>query len=115
MAAANESHGLCMSSAVAHHDVIVIGASSGGVEALTTLLALLPEDLTAAIFIVVHVRPDVPSYLPGKSPFAGDFAYRYGIPVDAAKGGPETTYPEYQAKLRTLPRPTKPAGPAAGK
>ena len=64
MAAANESHGLCMGSAMAHHDVIVIGASSGGVEALTTLLALLPEDLAAAIFIVVHVRPDVPSYLP---------------------------------------------------
>jgi len=29
--------------------------------------------------------------------------------VDAAKGGAETTYPEYQMKLRTLPRPTKPA------
>jgi hypothetical protein len=57
----------------------------------------------------------VPNYLPGQSPFAGDFAYRYGIPVEAANGGPETTYPEYQAKLRTLPKPTKPAGPAAGK
>ena len=50
----------------------------------------------------------VPSYLPGQSPFDGDFAYRYGIPVDAAKGGPETTYPEYQAKLKTLPKPPKP-------
>jgi hypothetical protein len=51
----------------------------------------------------------VPSYLPGKSPFEGDFAYRYGVPVDAAKGGAETTYPEYQIKLRTLPKPAKPA------
>jgi hypothetical protein len=51
----------------------------------------------------------VPSYLPGRSPFDGDFAYRYGVPVEAAKGGAETTYPEYQMKLRTLPRPSKPA------
>ena len=51
----------------------------------------------------------VPSYLPGKNPFEGDFAYRYGVPVEAAKGGPETTYPEYQVRLKTLPKPPKPA------
>jgi hypothetical protein len=50
----------------------------------------------------------VPNYLPGKSPFEGDFAYRYGVPAEAAKGGAETTYPEYQIKLRTLPKPPKP-------
>jgi hypothetical protein len=50
----------------------------------------------------------VPSYLPGQSPFLGDFAYRYGIPLDATRGGAETTYPEYQAKLRTLPKPARP-------
>jgi hypothetical protein len=59
--------------------------------------------------IVDRPHSAVPSYLPGKSPFDGDFAYRYGVPVDAAKGGAETTYPEYQMKLRTLPKPTKPA------
>lgn len=63
--------------------------------------------------IVNRPHSDVPSYLPGRSPFAGDFAYRYGIPVEAANGGAEMTYPEYQAKLRTLPKPAKPA--AAGK
>ncbi len=51
----------------------------------------------------------VPSYLPGKNPFAGEFAYRYGIPLEAAGGGAETTYPEYRAKLRALPKPAKPA------
>jgi hypothetical protein len=51
----------------------------------------------------------VPNYLPGRSPFDGEFAYRYGVPVEAAKGGAETTYPEYQIKLRTLPKPPKPA------
>ena len=59
--------------------------------------------------ILDRPRGAVPHYLPGKSPFEGDFAYRYGIPVEAARGGAETTYPEYMAKLRTLPKPTKPA------
>jgi hypothetical protein len=59
--------------------------------------------------IAARAHSDVPNYLPGRSPFAGDFAYRYGIPVEATRGGPETTYPEYQAKLRTLPRAPKPS------
>jgi len=58
--------------------------------------------------IVNRPHSAVPNYLPGHNPFEGDFAYRYGIPVEAAKGGAETTYPEYQTKLRTLPKPTKP-------
>jgi two-component system chemotaxis response regulator CheB len=46
------------------HDIIVIGASSGGVEVLTSLVRRLPEDLPAAVFVVLHVRPDAPSLLP---------------------------------------------------
>jgi two-component system chemotaxis response regulator CheB len=46
------------------HDIIVIGASSGGVEVLTSLVRGLPEQLPAAIFVVLHVRPDAPSLLP---------------------------------------------------
>jgi hypothetical protein len=39
---------------LARHDVVVIGTSSGGVEALVRLFGGLPEDLPAAVFIVVH-------------------------------------------------------------
>src|SRR5438128_8305246 len=46
------------------HDIIVIGASSGGVEVLSTLVSRLPESLAASVFIVLHVRPDAPSLLP---------------------------------------------------
>jgi two-component system chemotaxis response regulator CheB len=49
---------------VAHHDIVAIGASSGGVNVLTQLVAGLPEDLQAAVFIVLHVPPDRPSQLP---------------------------------------------------
>jgi len=41
----------------------------------------------------------VPNYLPGENPFAGEFAAKYHIPVEAALGGAETMYPEYRLKL----------------
>ena len=65
--------------------------------------------------IVDRPHSAVPHYLPGSSPFDGDFAYRYGVPVDAAKGGAETTYPEYMTKLKTLPKPPKPAAASGTK
>jgi two-component system chemotaxis response regulator CheB len=45
-------------------DIIVIGASAGGVEALSQLTRLLPADLPAAIFVVLHVSAHSPSLLP---------------------------------------------------
>jgi chemotaxis response regulator CheB len=39
---------------VAGHDIIVIGASAGGVMSIRRLLSLLPANLPAAIFIVLH-------------------------------------------------------------
>jgi hypothetical protein len=51
----------------------------------------------------------VPSYLPEKNDAIDEFATEFGIPPDAAKGGAETTYPEYIEKMKTmkkLPRTT---------
>ena len=45
-------------------DIIVIGASAGGLEAFETLVSQLSPDLPAAIFIVWHISPDHPSLLP---------------------------------------------------
>src|SRR5690242_6784168 len=38
-------------------DIIVIGASSGGIDALKKLVAALPRDLKAAVFVTLHVAP----------------------------------------------------------
>jgi len=42
---------------------LVIGASSGGVEALLTLLPSLPESLGIPVFVVLHIPRDRPSRL----------------------------------------------------
>jgi two-component system chemotaxis response regulator CheB len=63
------------------HDIIVIGASAGGVETLTNLVMQLPEDLPATIFVVQHTSPTNTSYL-------ADILDRASLlPVTEAKDG----------------------------
>lgn len=46
------------------HDIIVIGASAGGVDALVRLAHDFPKNLPAAIFVVLHIPSQSPSLLP---------------------------------------------------
>jgi two-component system chemotaxis response regulator CheB len=54
------------------HDIIVIGASTGGVQALLKLVGGLPPGLAAALFVVMHL-PD---------------GFRSALPEILSRGGP---------------------------
>jgi len=40
---------------VAKHDIVLIGASAGGVEAISSVVAEFSRDLQAAVFVVLHI------------------------------------------------------------
>jgi hypothetical protein len=54
---------------------------------------------------VARSKNDVIHFLPGTNPFLTEFAERHGIPIEATRGGAETMYPEYMAKVRTMKPP----------
>jgi len=60
-------------------DAVVIGASAGGIEALTVLLPALSPGLRPPIFVVVHLPRDRPSVLPDI------FARKCVVPVREAE------------------------------
>jgi two-component system chemotaxis response regulator CheB len=49
---------------VAKRDIVVIGGSAGGLDALIQIVACLPASLDAAIFVVIHLSPRSPNYIP---------------------------------------------------
>ena len=66
---------------MSNHDIIVIGSSAGGIEALKQLLSRLPADLPAAIGLVQHTSPDSPGLL------AAILARDVSLPVVLASDG----------------------------
>ena len=63
------------------YDIIVIGASMGGFHALKQLISEFPEDLPAAVFVVLHIPTDHKSFL------AEAFGRDAKLPVLPAKDG----------------------------
>ena len=49
---------------MAKKDIVVIGASAGGMEALQALVSRLPAGLAASLFVVWHLSPGAKSILP---------------------------------------------------
>src|SRR5438105_10364559 len=53
------------------HDIIVIGASAGGLDAIRTVASGLPQNCPAAFFFVLHTAPHAPFSLPELISHAG--------------------------------------------
>jgi hypothetical protein len=61
----------------------------------------------SVVEIANQPRGLVPNFLPGQNPFVSEFAAKYGIPLEAALGGAETMYPEFQQKMKGMAVPKK--------
>ena len=68
-------------------DIVVVGTSSGGIEALQTLVAGLPRDFAAAMFIVMHTSPAAPGVLQAILDPASPLRVSY--PADNARSSSE--------------------------
>src|SRR5947207_1989988 len=66
---------------MARKDIVVVGASAGGMGALEKLAAGLPAGLPAAVFVVWHLSPGVRSVLPALMSKAGP------LPAEHPKDG----------------------------
>ncbi len=61
------------------YDLVVIGASAGGIEALSRLVGALPESLSVPIVIAQHIDPKATSHL-------GQILARHGkLPVHTVR------------------------------
>jgi two-component system chemotaxis response regulator CheB len=72
---------------MSQHDIIVIGASAGGLEPLSAIVDALPADLSACVLIVVHTRADSIGGLPGILERSSRLPVRFAKDGDPLKVG----------------------------
>ncbi|MBA3823050.1 MAG: chemotaxis protein CheB [Ktedonobacterales bacterium] len=69
------------------HDIIVVGASAGGVEALMAFVAGLSPDFPGAVFVVLHIPANSPSQLAAILARAGPLPAKQAEDREAIQGG----------------------------
>jgi two-component system, chemotaxis family, protein-glutamate methylesterase/glutaminase len=72
---------------ISGRDVVVIGASAGGVEALGSLIAHLPEDIAASLFVVLHIPASGTSLLPTILERRGDLRAAHAVDEEPIERG----------------------------
>ncbi len=68
---------------MANHDVVAVGASAGGFQALRELAKGLPRDFPAALLVTIHLHPEASDVVPELIDRAGP------LPAAFAKDGQE--------------------------
>lgn len=81
---------------MATRDIVVIGSSAGGIQALVELVSLLPARLPAALVMVVHTRSTAPSALPSILSKAGP------LPASHPEQGTPITHVRFMLRGRTI-------------
>jgi two-component system chemotaxis response regulator CheB len=69
------------------HDIITLGASAGGVEALTQLLGDLPEGIPASFLVALHLSPYSESHLPDILGRAGKLQTKHPVDLEPLRKG----------------------------
>jgi two-component system chemotaxis response regulator CheB len=72
---------------MAGRDIVVIGASAGGIEAVSEIVAGLPPDYPGSIFVVVHFPGSVTSILPRILSRAGPLPARHARDGESIEAG----------------------------
>lgn len=72
---------------MAARDIVVMGASAGGIQTLMSLARELPADLPVSIFLVVHTSPSSPGVLPTLLARAGLFSAEFAIDGEKPQHG----------------------------
>jgi hypothetical protein len=72
---------------------------------LDPAMQVVPEPCEPTVE-VVRAPGEVPHHLPGTNPDLGEFAEKYRLPPDGARGGAATLYPEYRKRMRTEGAPS---------
>jgi two-component system, chemotaxis family, protein-glutamate methylesterase/glutaminase len=68
-------------------DIVVIGASAGGLEALIRIVSTVPKDIPAVLFVVVHTGRQNPGFLPSILSRAGVLEARHPSDGDEVRHG----------------------------
>ena len=71
----------------ATRDIVVVGASAGGVEALRAMVQSLPGDLPAAVLVVLHIPPYSASALPAILHRAGKLPAAHAVDGEPLEPG----------------------------
>ena len=61
------------------HDIVVVGASAGGVEALRRLIAAIDDDFLGSMFVVLHLPTNAHSFLPTILSRAGSLPVHHAV------------------------------------